>query len=66
VIEPIFEADFEDCSYGFRPGRNAHEGLAAVQEGLKAGLRVALDADLSNGLWTLLSKSCNYYECLSF
>ena len=48
VIEPIFEADFEDCSYGFRPGRNAHEALAAVQEGLKAGLRVALDADLSN------------------
>ncbi len=48
VIEPIFEADFEDCSFGFRPGRNAHEALAAVQEGLKAGLRVALDADLSN------------------
>lgn len=44
----IFEADFEDCSFGFRPGRNAHEALAAVREGLKAGLRVALDADLSN------------------
>lgn len=38
VIEPIFEADFEDCSYGFRPGRNAHEALAAVREGLKTGL----------------------------
>lgn len=48
VIEPIFEADFEDCSYGFRPGRSAHEALAAVREGLKSGLRVALDADLSN------------------
>ncbi|MDO9070858.1 MAG: group II intron reverse transcriptase/maturase [Deltaproteobacteria bacterium] len=48
VIEPIFEADFEDCSYGFRPGRSAHEALAAVREGLQAGLRVALDADLSN------------------
>lgn len=48
VIEPIFEADFEDCSFGFRPGRNAHEALAAVREGLRAGLRVALDADLSN------------------
>jgi len=33
---------------GFRPGRNAHEGLAAVREGLKAGLRVALDADRSD------------------
>ena len=48
VIEPIFEADFEDCSFGFRPGRNAHEALDAVREGLKAGLRGALDADLSN------------------
>ena len=24
ILEPIFEADFEDCSYGFRPGRSAH------------------------------------------
>jgi RNA-directed DNA polymerase len=48
VIEPIFEADFEDCSFGFRPGRNAHEALVAVREGLRAGLREALDADLSN------------------
>ena len=37
-----------NCSYGFRPGRNAHEALTAVREGLQAGLRVALDADLSN------------------
>ena len=29
ILEPIFEADFEDCSYGFRPGRNAHQALAA-------------------------------------
>jgi RNA-directed DNA polymerase len=25
ILEPIFEADFEDCSYGFRPGRSAHQ-----------------------------------------
>src|SRR5262245_55123305 len=25
MVEPIFEADFEDCSYGFRPERNAHQ-----------------------------------------
>jgi len=48
VIEPIFEADFEDCSYGFRPGRSAHQALAAVREGIQDGLRVALDADLSS------------------
>lgn len=27
VIEPVFEADFKDCSYGFRPKRNAHQAL---------------------------------------
>ena len=48
VIEPIFEADFADCSYGFRPGRSAHEALAAVREGIQNGLRVAYDADLSS------------------
>lgn len=48
VIEPIFEADFMDCSYGFRPGRSAHDALAAVQEGIQTGLRVALDADLKS------------------
>jgi len=39
-----------DCLFtiGFRPGRNAQEALAAVREGLKAGLRVALDADRSH------------------
>ena len=26
ILEPIFEADFLDCSYGFRPGRSAHQG----------------------------------------
>ena len=45
VIEPIFEADFADCSYGFRPGRSAPGAPAALRDGLKDGLRVALDAD---------------------
>jgi retron-type reverse transcriptase len=27
VLEPIYEQDFEDCSYGFRPGRSAHQAL---------------------------------------
>ena len=30
ILEPIFEADFEDCSYGFRPNRSAHQALDAV------------------------------------
>jgi RNA-directed DNA polymerase len=46
ILEPIFEADFEDCSYGFRPGRSAHQALAKIREHLKAGYREVYDADL--------------------
>jgi RNA-directed DNA polymerase len=46
VIEPIFEADFLDCSYGFRPGKNPHQALDAIAEHLKAGYREVYDADL--------------------
>jgi RNA-directed DNA polymerase len=31
VLEPIFEADFAPCSYGFRPGRRAHDAIAEIQ-----------------------------------
>jgi RNA-directed DNA polymerase len=31
VLEPIFEADFKPCSYGFRPGRRAHDALAEIR-----------------------------------
>jgi RNA-directed DNA polymerase len=48
LLEPIFEADFLDCSYGFRPGRSAHQALDAVQDCLHAGLREVYDADLAS------------------
>ena len=47
VIEPIFEADFEACSFGFRPRRNAHQALDQVQAALKAGRWEVYDADLA-------------------
>jgi RNA-directed DNA polymerase len=47
ILEPIFEADFEDCSYGFRPGRSAHQALRAIQQHLPAGYRAVYDADLA-------------------
>lgn len=47
VLEPIFEADFEDCSYGFRPGRSAHGALKEIREHLKEGLTAVYDADLA-------------------
>jgi RNA-directed DNA polymerase len=48
VIEPIFEADFEACSYGFRPGRNAHQALDQVHAALTAGRQEVYDADLAS------------------
>jgi group II intron reverse transcriptase/maturase len=47
VIEPIFEADFESCSYGFRPKRSAHDAIQHIRQHLLMGCREVLDADFS-------------------
>jgi RNA-directed DNA polymerase len=47
VLEPIFEADFEECSYGFRPGRSAHQALEAIRQHVKSGRAEVYDADLA-------------------
>jgi group II intron reverse transcriptase/maturase len=47
LLEPIYEQDFLDCSYGFRPDRNAHQALQAVRAAIMAkGGRWVLDVDL--------------------
>jgi len=46
ILEPIFEADFEDCSYGFRPDRSAHQALEEIRGHIKAGYQAVYDADL--------------------
>ena len=46
ILEPIFEAGFEDSSFGFRPGRSAADALAKVAEHLRSGLVEVYDADL--------------------
>jgi RNA-directed DNA polymerase len=48
IIEPIFEADFLDCSYGFRPGRSAHDALEEIKTHLQQGRREVYDADLQS------------------
>jgi len=48
VCEPIFEADFLDCSYGFRPRRSAHMALEAVRVGVNAGRTWVVDADIAS------------------
>jgi RNA-directed DNA polymerase len=47
IVEPIFESDFADCSYGFRPGISAHDALEAVRSNLAKGFVAVYDADLS-------------------
>ena len=47
IIEPIFEADFEDCSHGFRPGRNAHDAIQSVERSIREGRHAIYDADLA-------------------
>jgi RNA-directed DNA polymerase len=46
ILEPIFEADFQDCSYGFRPGRSAHDALEEIRGHLRTGYQAVYDADL--------------------
>jgi RNA-directed DNA polymerase len=47
VIESIFEADFCDHSYGFRPKRSAHDAVDDIVNALWAGHTQVIDADLS-------------------
>ena len=48
VLEPIFETEFAEHSYGFRPGRGAKDGLRRVDTLLKAGQVWVVDADLES------------------
>lgn len=46
LLEPIFEADFLDSSFGFRPGRSAHQAVDRIQQHLAGGFKEVYDADL--------------------
>jgi len=47
LLEPIYEQDFLDCSFGFRPGRSAHQALQAAWTGIMGrGGRWVLDVDV--------------------
>jgi retron-type reverse transcriptase len=59
VIEPIFEADFEECSYGFRPKRSATEALEAIRKAGNQGQDFVVDADIQGYL-----EASSYYGSL--
>jgi group II intron reverse transcriptase/maturase len=47
VLEPIFEANFLDCSFGFRPGRNAHMAIKKIRSAITYGRQTTvIDADI--------------------
>ena len=46
VLEPIFEADFLECSHGFRPGRSAHGAIEEIRQNIRQGRSHIYDADL--------------------
>jgi RNA-directed DNA polymerase len=48
VLEPIFEQDFAELSYGFRPGRGCPEAVARVEEQLSQGHTICVDCDLKS------------------
>lgn len=46
VLQPIFDPTFSNQSYGFRPGRNAHQAVCEAQKLIQSGRRVVVDVDL--------------------
>lgn len=47
LLQPIFEADFHEDSYGYRPGKSAHQALETIRAALWHGKHEVIDADLS-------------------
>jgi RNA-directed DNA polymerase len=47
VLEPIFEADFRNCSYGFRPQRSAHQAMSVIRSAVNTGANWVVDADIT-------------------
>ena len=48
VLQPILEADFLRCSYGFRPRRDAHQALQAMRDAVRSGRTWVVDADIDS------------------
>lgn len=48
VVEPLFEADFEESSHGFRPQRGAHDAIRQIEACLRRGYQWVVDVDLKS------------------
>ena len=56
IIEPIFEAEFQECSYGYRPNKSAHQAVEEIKKYLNWGLVNVADADISDFFGTIEHK----------
>src|SRR6202011_1709065 len=63
LLEPIFEADFDPCAYGYRPKRSAQDAIQEVHELLCAGYTDVVDADLSKYFDTI--PHCELMQCVA-
>ena len=61
VLEPVFEADFLPCSFGFRPKRSAHDALQVLIDECWRGRRWVVETDIANCLdpWSY----CSFADC---
>src|SRR5215469_13922450 len=61
VLEPVFEADFLPCSFGFRPRRSAHDALQVLIEECARGRRWVVETDIASCLdpWSY----CSFADC---
>src|SRR5205823_5700129 len=48
VLEPVFEADFLPCSFGFRPRRSAHDALQVLIDECSRGRRWVVETDIAS------------------
>ena len=68
VLGPLFEADFSEYSYGYRPGRSAHQAVTVMEESWKEGRRHAVECDLKSFFDTvnhdrLMGALCEKIRC---
>jgi len=61
VLEPVFEADFLPCSYGFRPGRRAHDAVAEIHHFASRSYEWVVEGDIKACLdpWSY----CSFGDC---
>jgi RNA-directed DNA polymerase len=48
VLEPVFDADMADCSFGFGPGRSPHDALQVLIDEQQRGRRWVVETDIAN------------------